>query len=81
MSLARRVRDPVGGRQRLGVLLESLHAEELRDDRLFELELRTGDPPANTTGRIPEGLVRCHLPIWANGPIRPVRACTWGTCR
>ena len=48
------------------MLLEPLDAEELREDRLFELGLRT-DPPASAAGRVPEGLGRCHGPISAHG--------------
>ncbi len=56
-----RVGDRLGGGKRLRVLLQPLHAEELREDRLLELGLRA-NPPAIATGRVSEGLVRSHLP-------------------
>src|SRR5665647_681551 len=63
-----RVSDRLGGGKGLRVLLQPLHAEELREDRLFELGLQA-NPPATATGRVPEGLVRFHLPLSARSEV------------
>jgi hypothetical protein len=64
VSPARVVGDPLGGRERLRVLLQAIDAEELRDDGLFELALRA-NPPTNAAGRVSDGLVHltasCHV--------------------
>jgi hypothetical protein len=52
----------LGGGKGLRVLLQPLHAEELREDRLFELGLGA-NPPANATGWVSKGLVRSHRPL------------------
>ena len=59
-----RVGDRLGGGKGLRVLLQPLHAEELPEDRLFELGLRA-NPPANATGRVSKGIVRSHSALSA----------------
>ena len=71
MSPTGRVGDRLRGGKGLRVLFQPLHAEELREDRLFELGL-LANSPANATGRDSEGrvwelLVRSHLPLSAHG--------------
>jgi hypothetical protein len=53
------VGDRLGGGKSLRVLLQPLHAEEFREDRLFELGLRANQP-RTAPGRIWEGLARSH---------------------
>ena len=61
VSPARRIRDLLGGGQGLGMLLQTFHAEELGEDRLFEPGL-PADMSATSTRRVPEGPVRGHIP-------------------
>ena len=61
-----RVGDRLGGGEGLRVLLQPLHAEELGEDRLFELGLRA-NPPPTASGRVSERLVRSHLSLSAHG--------------
>ena len=60
MSATGRIGDRLGGSKRPGMLLQALHAEQLREDRLFDLGLRA-NPPANVAGRVREGLVRYQI--------------------
>ena len=60
--------------QRPCVLLQPLHAEQLGEDRFFQLGLGA-NPSASASGRVSEGLVRCHGPIspgaWPTGSPAP----------
>jgi hypothetical protein len=71
--------DRLRGGKGLRVLLQPLHAEELREDGLFEVGLWP-NPPANATKRVSEGLVRSHIPLSGHGLAGPALASTWGTC-
>ena len=75
-------RDPLRSGQRLGVLFETLQAEELGEDRFVELDLRTTPPPIDAEW-ISERLVRCSwtaltgcvrsdtvASAWSNRPLR-----------
>ena len=78
MASTGRVGDRLRSGEGLGVLLKPLHAEEFREDRLFELDLRA-NPRANASGWVWEGLVRSHIPLSGARPDRCTRF-RLGTC-
>ena len=78
MSPPGRVGHGLSGRKSLSVLLQPLHAEELREDRLFEFGLRA-NPWPTATRRVWKRLVRGHVSVSAAGSERPATAGTTET--